>query len=258
MRIAAARKAETFGSSIRSLAAAMLIALFFRTTAVQAFSIPTGSATPTMLTGDTVLVSKFAYGYSRYSLPWAPAFLHGRLFGHDPKRGDYVVFANPKDGVITTKRIVGLPGDRIQVTAGILIINGRPAIRTPDGTFLERDWDEAAGGVTESLRYRYNETIPDGMNHAILGAPVQAPEDSGQVDNTQTYVVPAGHFFGMGDSRDNSEDSRFLDRLGYIPAENLIGRAEFRLVSMEPGAHLWQIWRWRDAMRWSRFFGRVR
>ena len=153
----------------------MLIALFFRTTAVQAFSIPTGSATPTMLTGDTVLVSKFAYGYSRYSLPWAPAFLHGRLFGRDPKRGDYVVFANPKDGVITTKRIVGLPGDRIQVTAGILIINGRPAIRTPDGTFLERDWDEAAGGVTESLRYRYNETIPDGMTHAILGAPVHTP-----------------------------------------------------------------------------------
>ena len=250
------RAASRFGS-LPSTLLAVLAALVVRSTAVQAFSIPTGSATPTLLTGDTVLVSKFAYGYSRFSLPWAPAFLHGRLFGRDPQRGDYAVFANPKDGVITIKRIVGLPGDRIQVTGGILSINGQASRRVPDGIYVERDWDEANQQIVETPRYRYRETLPNGVTHQVLGSPVGQPEDSGPVDTTPVYVVPAGHVFGMGDSRDNSEDSRFLDQLGYIPAENLIGRAEFRLISMEPGAHLWQFWRWPAAMRVGRFFGAV-
>jgi signal peptidase I len=247
---------SSFGG-VRSVLLAALVAIAFRSTAVQAFSIPSGSATPTMLTGDTVLVSKFAYGYSRYSLPFAPGFLHGRLFGRDPKRGDYAVFANPVDGVVTIKRIVGLPGDRIQVTGGIVSINGQVARRVPAGSFVERDWDEAAGQEVAIRRYRYVETLPSGVVHDILGSPVTEPEDAGPADNTGVYLVPAGHYFGMGDSRDNSADSRFLDQLGYIPAENLIGRAEFRLVCMTPGAHLWQVWTWSTTMRLGRFFGAI-
>ena len=251
------KKPQTNSASLRSLFCAALLALLFRTTCVQAFSIPTGSATPTLLTGDTVLVSKFAYGYSRYSLPWAPSFLHGRILFGEPKRGDVVVFANPKNGVITLKRLVGLPGDEIQVVRGILTINGQSARRERDGTFVERDWDEAAEQPVSSERYRYVETMPNGVRHAILGVPTSLPEDTSAVDNTAVYVVPAGHYFGMGDSRDNSEDSRFLDQLGYIPAENLIGRVDFRLISHEPGAHLWEIWKWPSALRLQRFFGRV-
>ena len=253
----AARKSATTGSSLRSLFCAALLALLFRTTCVQAFSIPTGSATPTLLTGDTVLVSKFAYGYSRFSLPWAPSFLHGRILSRQPERGDLVVFANPKNGVITLKRLVGLPGDEIQVVRGILTIAGQPAHREANGTFVERDWDEAAGQPIESERYSYIETMPNGLRHAILGVPVSFPEDAFPADNTRIYVVPAGHYFGMGDSRDNSEDSRFLDQLGYIPAENLIGRVEYRLISVEPGAHLWEVWKWPSALRLQRFLGRV-
>ena len=251
-------KSRSAAGSLRSVLFTLLLALLFRSTAVQAFSIPTGSATPTLLTGDTVLVSKYAYGYSRFSLPWAPAFLHGWLFGRAPVRGDYAVFANPVDGVITIKRIVGLPGDRIQVVGGVLSINGQTARRVPDGVYVERDWDEANQQIVETPRYRYTETLPNGVAHQVLGSQVGTGEDSGPVDTTPVYVVPPGHYFGMGDSRDNSEDSRFLDRLGYIPAENLIGRAEFRLVSMKPGAHLWQFWRWPTTMRFARLFGSVR
>ena len=236
-------------ASLRSLVAAFAIALLFRSTAVQAFNIPSGSATPTLLTGDTVLVSKFAYGYSRFSLPFAPAFLHGRLFGAAPARGDMAVFANPRDGVVTIKRIVGLPGD--------LTINGQPSRRERIGTYLERDWDDARDAPLDVLRYRYRETLPGGPVHEILGQPVDLPEDSGPVDNTPVYVVPPGHYFGMGDSRDNSADSRYLAQLGYIPAENLIGRAEFRLASYEPGARAWQLWKLPGALRLSRFFGIV-
>ncbi len=246
------------GNSLRSLLTAFLLAMLFRSTAVQAFNIPSGSATPTLLTGDTVLVSKFAYGFSRFSFPFAPALFHGRLFAAAPARGDMVVFANPHDGVTTIKRVVGLPGDTIQVVQGVLVINGEAARRQRIGTYLERDWDEAAGLPVEVLRYRYRETLPGGLEHEILGQPVDLPEDSGPVDNTGIYVVPPGHYFGMGDSRDNSADSRYPEQLGYIPAENLIGRAEFRLASFDPGARIWQVWKMPAAIRSSRFFGVIR
>ncbi len=245
-------------ASLRSLMTALMIAFLFRSTAVQAFNIPSGSATPTLLTGDTVLVSKFAYGYSRFSFPFAPDLFRGRVFGSAPVRGDMVVFANPRDGVVTIKRIVGLPGDTIRVERGVLVINGVRCPRERIGTYVERDWNDARDEAVAVERYRYRETLPNGLVHDILGQPVMLPEDSGPVDNTQDYVVPAGHYFGMGDSRDNSEDSRFLAELGYIPAENLIGRADIRLVSFAAGARAWQVWKLPGALRVSRFFGVIR
>jgi signal peptidase I len=236
---------------------ALLVALLFRTTIAQAYNIPTGSATPTLQVGDYVIVAKYAYGYSRYSLPIAPSFLHGRLFGASPARGDYAVFANPHDDVVTIKRIVGLPGDRIQVLSGVLYINGQASKRVPEGTFLERDWDDADNAPEDSQRYRYIETLPNGLTHEILGSPTDSPEDSGPVDTTGVFVVPPGNYFGMGDSRDNSADSRFTAELGFIPAENLIGKAEFRLISLQPGAAFWQVWKWPVSLRFDRFFGRV-
>lgn len=249
------RSGNWLAAQIRSLApllGSLAVALLIRTTAGQAFSIPTGSATPTLQTGDYVLVSKFAYGYSRYSIPFAPAFLHGRLFGRTPALGDYVVFANPLNQVVETKRVVGLPGDRIQMIGGNLVINGMPCPRRRIADFTERDVDEATGTVVSVRRYHYIETLPGGRTHDVLGSPVDQPEDSGIADNTGVYVVPQGHVFGMGDSRDNSLDSRFVTALGYIPEENLIGKAELQLIALQPGTSFAQFWRWPTAFRLDR------
>ncbi len=248
-------KSESVGEDIRTIVYALLIALAVRTLAFEPFNIPSGSMTPTLLTGDYVFVSKFSYGYSRYSLPWAPGFLHGRIFGSLPERGDVAVFINPHTGEDYIKRIVGLPGDRIQVKDGILIINGEPSKRQRIGDYLVQDWDDNYQRPTSDVRYQYIETMPNGVVHRILGDPTTLPEDSMSVDNTGVFVVPPGDFFAMGDNRDNSNDSR-LD-LGYVPLENLVGRADRRFISLTAGAHLWEFWRWPWTLRFSRFFGPI-
>jgi signal peptidase I len=254
--VAGGHKDESIGEVIRTVVYALLIALVVRTLAFEPFNIPSGSMTPTLLTGDYVFVSKFSYGYSRYSLPWAPDFLHGRLFGSLPKRGDVAVFINPNTGEDYIKRIVGLPGDRIQVKEGVLIINGEPSKRVRVGDYTVSDWDDTYQRPVTEVRYHYIETMPSGVVHDILGDPTVLPEDTMQVDNTREFVVPADHFFAMGDNRDNSNDSR-LD-LGYVPVENLVGRADRRFISLTAGAHLWEVWRWPWTLRLSRFFGPIR
>ena len=250
-----AKKEESIGELILTVIYALLIALVIRTLAFEPFNIPSGSMTPTLLTGDYVFVSKFSYGYSAHSLPIAPGFLHGRLFGSLPKRGDVAVFVNPHTGEDYIKRIVGLPGDKIQVAHGILTINGEPAKRERIEDYTEHEWDERYGRPLDDVRYQYLETLPNGVQHHILGTPIEAPEDSYPQDNTQVFEVPADHFFAMGDNRDNSNDSR-LD-LGFVPVDNLVGRADRRFISLEAGAHLWEIWRWPWTLRFSRFFGAV-
>ena len=232
-----------------------MIALVVRTLFFQPFNIPSGSLTPTLLTGDYVFVSMSSYGYSRYSLPFALPF-HGRIFGSLPTRGDIAVFVNPHTGVDFIKRIVGLPGDRIQVVKGVLVINGEPSKRERIADYSEKEWFGSLG-MREMLRYHYIETMPNGVVHEILGGPVGVPEDSLPQDDTPVYVVPPGNFFAMGDNRDDSADSRFPEELGYVPLENLIGRAPIRFLSLEPGAHLWEIWRWPWTLRVSRFFGPI-
>lgn len=252
---AAPKKQESTVEVILTVVYALLIALLIRTLAVEPFNIPSGSMTPTLLTGDYVFVSKFSYGYSRHSLPFAPSILHGRLFGRLPERGDVAVFVNPHTGDDYIKRIVGLPGDRIQVTNGVLIINGEPSKRERIGVYREREWNEAYGRPEDQMRYHYKETLPNGVQHEILGDLVSYPEDAAPVDNTGVFVVPEDSFFAMGDNRDNSADSR-LD-LGYVPLENLVGRADRRFISLEAGAHLWEFWRWPWTVRFSRFFGPI-
>jgi signal peptidase I len=253
--VAPVKKEESVFEVILTVIYALLIALVIRSLLFEPFNIPSGSMTPTLLTGDYVFVSKFSYGYSRYSFPLAPGFIHGRFFSSLPKRGDVAVFINPHTGEDYIKRIVGLPGDKIQVVHGILTINGEPSKRERIGDYLEHEWDDRYDRPVDVLRYHYIETMPDGVKHEILGEPTRDPEDSLPQDNTELFTVPDGMFFAMGDNRDNSADSR-LD-LGYVPLENLVGRADRRFISLEAGAHLWEFWRWPWTLRISRFFGPI-
>ena len=252
---APAKKEESVVELILTVVYALLIALVIRTLAFEPFNIPSGSMTPTLLTGDYVFVSKFSYGYSAASLPFSPSFLHGRVFGSLPKRGDVAVFVNPHTGEDYIKRIVGLPGDKIQVVHGVLTINGEASKRERVEDYTEKEWDDRYDHADDQVRYQYIETLPNGVKHHILGAPIAYPEDSAGADNTGVFEVPADHFFAMGDNRDNSNDSR-LD-LGFVPVDNLVGRADRRFISLEAGAHLWEFWRWPWTLRFGRFFGPV-
>lgn len=244
----AKKKSGGWLESVKTILYAGLIAIGIRTVAFEPFNIPSGSMIPTLLVGDYLFVSKYSYGYSRYSIPFGPNLFSGRIFERLPHRGDVAVFKLPRDtSQDYIKRIVGLPGDRIQVRGGILQINGVPVKRELVG---ESNLDRC---YREPPRY-YRETLPDGVTHGILEC-----SDQGSADNTQEYRVPPGHVFGMGDNRDNSQDSRFLDAVGFIPVENLVGRAEFIFFSFDGNqASLWKPWTWPMAIRWSRIFSGVR
>jgi signal peptidase I len=236
--------AASIWDTIKTLIYAVLIAMVFRTVLVEPFNIPSGSMIPTLLVGDYLFVSKYSYGYSKYSLPFSPPLWNGRIFGSEPKRGDVVVFRLPKDDKTDyIKRIVGLPGDTIQVVNGILNVNGQPVKREP---VLDYVYSES-GRMLHA--YQYYETLPGGKRHLIVEQSDNAP-----MDNTQIYVVPPGKYFAMGDNRDNSQDSRYLDDVGYIPAENLIGRAEFIFFSHNDNARWWEVWKWPSAIRFDRIF----
>lgn len=205
----------------------VLIALFVRTFLFQPFSVPAGSMYPTLAVGDEVFVSKFVYGYTRYSLPFSPSWLSGRVFGAEPARGDVVVFILPKDDSTPfVKRIVGLPGDRIQMQQGALYINGVVVRRERVDDFAG---DNACGTDPATKVKRWRETLPEGATYETLDC-----IDNGFYDNTNVYEVPPGHFFMLGDNRDNSIDSRGLSAVGYVPLDNIVGRVE--MVYFSKGA----------------------
>ncbi len=244
--------------TIKTIVYALLIAGVFRTLFFQPFWIPSGSMKDTLLIGDFLFVNKMAYGYSRYSCPFSMCPIEGRILASDPERGDVVVFRHPVNGADFIKRLIGLPGDRIQMKNGILFINGEPMKTEPDGLFTEpmapqgpqqlmprcANGPVGEGGTCE--KEKFIETLPEGRSHSILNV------GNGPTDNTPLFTVPEGHYFFMGDNRDNSTDSRVnqLARgVGMVPAENLIGRAD-RIVFSSAGKSLFYIWTWRA----DRFF----
>lgn len=231
--------------TVRVIIHALILAFIVRVFLFQPFNIPSGSMIPTLLVGDYLFVSKYAYGYSRYSFPFGPDLFSGRIWAEDPKRGDVVVFKLPRDDETDyIKRVIGLPGDEIQMISGVLQINGEPVKKERISDFVLEDPSGRERHLT-----RYRETLPNGVSYPVLDL-----VNEGIGDNTEIYKVPENHFFMMGDNRDNSTDSRFLSEVGFVPFENLVGRAEIIFFSIHEDSSFWQVWRWPTDVRWSRIF----
>jgi len=242
----AKKKISGFFESVKTIVYALLIALVIRTVAFEPFNIPSGSMRPTLEIGDYLFVSKFSYGYSKHSLPLSLPLIPGRILFSDPERGDVAVFKLPSDNKTDyIKRIVGVPGDKIQVKYGRLRINGKIVSRRKvKDNLLASDFGESRK-VT-----RYIETLPNGKTYAIFEKSDQDP-----LDDTGVYTVPHNHYFAMGDNRDNSQDSLTL-QVGFIPKQNLVGRAEILFFSKNDNARWWEIWKWAEG-RTNRFFTKI-
>jgi signal peptidase I len=229
----------------KALFYALLIALVVRTFLFQPYNIPSGSMESTLLVGDYLFVEKFAYGYSKFSFPWGrllPSF--GRVLERPAHHGDVIVFALPSDpSTVFIKRLIGLPGDRIQMLDGVLYLNDKPVPKVRVDDFVEISLDGYEHHVA-----RYRETLPDGKSYLVLDGIPDGPSD-----NTPVYLVPPGHYFMMGDNRDDSDDSRGV--VGYLPAENLVGKAQFEFFSIDGNkTNWWSFWTWPWAVRYSRVF----
>jgi signal peptidase I len=231
--------------TVRVVIHALILALIVRVFLFQPFNIPSGSMIPTLLVGDYLFVAKYSYGYSRYSFPFGPDLFSGRIWAAEPERGDVVVFKLPRDNETDyIKRVIGLPGDEIQMLHGVLNINGQAVPKERIDDFIQVD---SAGREHKVPRYR--ETLPNGVSYPVL----DLTQDS-IGDNTEVYKVPEAHFFMMGDNRDNSTDSRFLSEVGFVPFENLVGKAKLIFFSIDNDASFLQVWRWPESVRWSRIF----
>lgn len=244
-----------------------LFALILRTFIVTPFFIPSGSMLPRMLIGDYLFVAKWPYGYSRYSMPFGLGGFEGRILGRDPARGDVVVFHCPAATEDCVKRLIGLPGDTVQMKAGELFLNGKPVPKTRVADFLMKrspnspcryNPSDAAlprvvkGGETFCRYPRYRETLPGGRSYEVLD------QGRGEGDDTEVFTVPAGHYFMMGDNRDDSADSRFgleRDGVGLLPADHLVGRAMIVFFSTDGSAEMLKPWTWFSAARWERVGG---
>lgn len=247
---------------VKAMIVAAIIALTIRTFAVEPFNIPSGSMFPSLLVGDYLFVEKYSYGYSKYSFPLDLGPFEGRIMEKQVTRGDVAVFRQPKKPHIDyIKRIIGLPGDKIQVTNGILHINGKAVTREYIGT------EDMAEQNAINVYQKYIETLPNGVKHYIFEL-----SDDEQLDNTQVFTVPEGYYMAMGDNRDESLDSRVQDQVGFVPAQNLIGRAAFIFFSTtgigdacsgKTGAFAamrelgCDIVEWPQSIRYNRIFKRV-
>ena len=258
----ATAKQDGWMETVKTVFWALVIAGLFRTLFFQPFWIPSGSMKETLLIGDFLFVNKMAYGYSRYSCPFALCPISGRILASEPERGDIIVFRHPVSGADYIKRLIGLPGDRIQLRNGILFINDIEVPQVADGQFAEVNAPQGSAGQpprcengrpaagTDCLKSRAIETLPNGVSYPVLNI-----EDNGRGDNTPVFTVPAGQYFFMGDNRDNSLDSRFTQTengVGFVPFENLIGRAD-RVMFSSAGSSMLAFWTWRS----DRFFTRL-
>src|SRR6185295_1946917 len=241
------KRGESWLETFKTVAYALLIAFVIRTFLFQPFNIPSASMEATLLVGDYLFVEKFAYGYSKHSFPFSLAPFSGRVFASEPVRGDVIVFKMPnqnspdylKDYI---KRVIGLPGDHIQMLNGTLFINDKPVPKVKTADYVEPD---GFGGMRHVPQFR--ETLPNGKSYLTLDRYPEGPSD-----NTEVFIVPAGHYFMMGDNRDNSDDSR--GDVGYVPAVNLVGKAELRFFSIDESAIWYKPWTWPGAIRLGRMF----
>ena len=201
---------------------------------------------PNLLVGDFIFVSKYSYGFSKHSLPFSIPLIPGKIFSNTPERGDVVVFKTPENNRTDyIKRVIGLPGDKIEIKNGIIFINGSEILRKKLNDFLDTDNKTSNKRVRMYNEYFFNKEIN------ILDI-----TDNGIADNTQLFNVPENHFFVMGDNRDNSQDSRFISTVGFIPYENLVGKAQFIFFSLE-NARFLQIWKWPNSIRYERIFQKI-
>ena len=252
--------------TVKVIIQALLIAFFVRTFFYQPFNIPSASMYPTLKVGDYIFVSKLSYGYGKYSFNFSVG-----VFGHEwlrccdmidfpgrvvladtPKRGDVAVFKLPTDTNIDyIKRVIGLPGDTVQMRNGVLFINGQAVKKERIEDYVDTDTGGEGGGMPIP---QYVETLPNGVKYRVLDE-----DPTNHLDNTSEFHVPDGRYFMMGDNRDNSQDSRYIDYtgkapVGYVPIENFVGRADIIFFSISPDASLVEVWRWPFALRWNRFF----
>ena len=201
---------------------------------------------PNLLVGDRLFVTKYSYGYSKHSFPFSPPIFKNRILFQKPKRGDVVVFKTPENNRTDyIKRVIGLPGDKIEIKNGIIFINGSEILRKKLNDFIDTDNKTSNKRVRMYNEYFFNKEIN------ILDI-----TDNGIADNTQLFNVPENHFFVMGDNRDNSQDSRFINTVGFIPYENLVGKAQFVFFSLE-NARFLQIWKWPNSIRYERIFKKI-
>jgi signal peptidase I len=260
----AKRKSEEgIWETVKVILQALLIAFVIRTFFYQPFNIPSASMYPTLKEGDYLFVSKLSYGYSKYSFnfqfglfgqTWidcCPVDFAGRkVWEAAPARGDVAVFKLPKDTKVDyIKRVIGLPGDRVQMKQGILHINGAPVKKERVADFVDRSGEGKGAPVRQ-----FRETLPNGVSYLVLDGD---PDGTGAADNTDEYIVPDNRFFMMGDNRDNSQDSRFVNAVGFVPYENFVGRADIIFFSIEKDTKLFEPWTWPFMIRWGRFFNLI-
>ena len=248
---------ETLGSFLWFVTKLVLVVLIFRSFIFSPFTIPSESMLPNLRNGDYLVAAKWPYGFSKYSLPGEPDLFEGRFFASLPERGDVAIFKHPVTGVDYVKRVIGLPGDKVQVTNGVLYVNGVEATQVPDGQFIEtfdrqgpaanlpQCSNPSPGLGADCIKERLTETLPNGVTHSILNI------GRTSLDDTSVFTVPEGQFFFMGDNRDNSTDSRVEQPggVGMVPFENLIGRAD-RIMFSSAGRSMLFFWTWRS----DRFF----
>ena len=239
-------KDESFMDTVKTVIYAVVIAILIRTFLFEPFKIPSGSMYPTLYVGDYLFVSKYTYGYSKHSMPFSLPLFEGRIWEDMPQRGDVVVFKFPQDNKTDfIKRIIGLPGDKVKMSKGRLYINGKPVEREETEDFVIRD----AQGNAERYR-QYTEILPEGFEHKIIEV-----SDSENVDDTPEITVPQGSFFVMGDNRDRSDDSRV--NVGFVPFENLVGKARFLFFSHNDEGAWYKPWSWPKKIRWERLFNKI-
>ena len=240
-------KEENMSETIKTIIYAIVIAVLIRSFLFEPFKIPSGSMYPNLYVGDFLFVSKYTYGYSKHSFPFSLPLFEGRIWSEEPRQGDVVVFKFPKDNRTDfIKRIIGLPGDKIKLEEGRLYVNGKMLERTEGENFVLRN----PFGHAERY-HQYEETLPNGVKHTILEI-----SDSEREDNFPEVTVPDGNFFVMGDNRDRSDDSRV--NVGFVPAENLVGKARFLFFSYDPNeGALYKPWTWAKKIRWRRLFSKI-